>query len=275
MRHDDYPDTREKFRKNNNRKISSKRRISDLTEHREKNTSLDKFADPALQELFERGFIQDVIWQLQQGKEATVYVATSEQGLVAVKVYADIRARSFRNDSVYREGRYIGDARIEKAIQDRTNAGISAQLVLWVEQEFMELHSLHHNGIAVPKPIARNGNVIIMEFIGTEDGAAPRLSDLHLSKEDARSAFEQAKNILLGFAKLGRVHGDFSTFNLLWHEGKVYAIDFPQMIRFRENPQADALLRRDIRGLLKTFHKLGIVAEEESLYREVLRQVPR
>ncbi|GEM48887.1 RIO1 family regulatory kinase/ATPase domain-containing protein [Deinococcus cellulosilyticus] len=275
MRYDDYPDTREKFRKNNVRKISSKRRISDLTEHKEKNTSLDKFADPALQELFERGFIQDVIWQLQQGKEATVYVATSEQGLVAVKVYADIRARSFKNDSLYREGRYIGDARIEKAIQDRTNAGINAQLVLWVEQEFMELHSLHHNGIAVPKPIARNANVIIMEFIGTEDGAAPRLSDLHLSKEDARSAFEQAKHILMGFAKLGRVHGDFSTFNLLWHEGKVYAIDFPQMIRFRENPQAEILLRRDIRGLLKTFHKLGIVAEEEALYREVLRQVPR
>lgn len=275
MRYDDYPDTREKFRKSNNRKISSKRRIKDLTEHKEKNTSLDKFADPALQELFERGFIQDVVWQLQQGKEATVYVATSEQGLVAVKVYADIRARSFRNDSVYREGRFIADSRIEKAIQDRTNAGINAQLVLWVEQEYMELHSLHHHGIAVPKPIARNGNVILMEFIGTEDGAAPRLSDVHLSRDDARSAFEQAKNILLGFAKLGRVHGDFSTFNLLWHEGRVYAIDFPQMIRFRENPQADALLRRDIRGMLKTFSKLGMVAEEEALYREALRQVPR
>ncbi|WP_051965111.1 RIO1 family regulatory kinase/ATPase [Deinococcus misasensis] len=275
MRYDDYPDTREKFRKSNNRKISSKRRIKDLTEHKEKNTSLDKFADPALQELFERGFIQDVVWQLQQGKEATVYVATSEQGLVAVKVYADIRARSFRNDSVYREGRFIADSRIEKAIQDRTNAGINAQLVLWVEQEYMELHSLHHHGIAVPKPIARNGNVIIMEFIGTEDGAAPRLSDVHLSRDDARSAFEQAKNILLGFAKLGRVHGDFSTFNLLWHEGRVYAIDFPQMIRFRENPQADALLRRDIRGMLKTFSKLGMVAEEEALYQEALRQVPR
>lgn len=275
MRYDDYPDTREKFRKSNNRKISSKRRIKDLTEHKEKNTSLDKFADPALQELFERGFIQDVVWQLQQGKEATVYVATSEQGLVAVKVYADIRARSFRNDSVYREGRFIADSRIEKAIQDRTNAGINAQLVLWVEQEYMELHSLHHHGIAVPKPIARNGNVILMEFIGTEDGAAPRLSDVHLSRDDARSAFEQARNILLGFAKLGRVHGDFSTFNLLWHEGKVYAIDFPQMIRFRENPQADALLRRDIRGMLKTFSKLGMVAEEEALYREALRQVPR
>lgn len=275
MRYDDYPDTREKFRKSNNRKISSKRRIKDLTEHKEKNTSLDKFADPALQELFERGFIQDVVWQLQQGKEATVYVATSEQGLVAVKVYADIRARSFRNDSVYREGRFIADSRIEKAIQDRTNAGINAQLVLWVEQEYMELHSLHHHGIAVPKPIARNGNVILMEFIGTEDGAAPRLSDVHLSRDDARSAFEQARNILLGFAKLGRVHGDFSTFNLLWHEGKVYAIDFPQMIRFRENPQADALLRRDVRGMLKTFSKLGMVAEEEALYREALRQVPR
>lgn len=275
MRYDDYPDTREKFRKSNNRKISSKRRIKDLTEHKEKNTSLDKFADPALQELFERGFIQDVVWQLQQGKEATVYVATSEQGLVAVKVYADIRARSFRNDSVYREGRFIADSRIEKAIQDRTNAGINAQLVLWVEQEYMELHSLHHHGIAVPKPIARNGNVILMEFIGTEEGAAPRLSDVHLSRDDARSAFEQARNILLGFAKLGRVHGDFSTFNLLWHEGKVYAIDFPQMIRFRENPQADALLRRDVRGMLKTFSKLGMVAEEEALYREALRQVPR
>ncbi|GGJ33748.1 serine/threonine protein kinase [Deinococcus roseus] len=275
MRYDDYPDTREKFSKTNTRKTSSKRRIKDLTEHKEKNTSLDRFADHTLQELFERGFIQDIIWQLQQGKEATVYVATSQQGLVAVKVYADIRARSFRNDSVYREGRFVADVRIEKAIQDRTNVGINAQLVLWVEQEFRELHALHHQGIAVPKPIAWNGNVIVMEFIGTEDGAAPRLSDLHLSKEEARSAFEQAKNILRGFARMGRVHGDFSTFNLLWHEGKVYAIDFPQMIRFRENPQAEILLRRDIKGMLKTFSKLGIAEDEDALYREVLRQVPR
>lgn len=255
--------------KRKSKRIASKRRLSDLVDESLPN----RFLDRSLQALFEKGYIQDLVWQLQQGKEATVFVATSGQGLVAVKVYADIRARSFRNDACYREGRHIADSRLERAIRDRTHTGIDAQLGLWVEQEYRELSRLHRAGLSVPEPIVCIGNVIVMQFIGDENGAASRLSDIHLSPAEAHAAYQSAKNLLIGFAQLGRVHGDFSTFNLLWHEGNTYAIDFPQMVHFSENPQADALLKRDIRSVAKTFRKLGVTVDEASLYHEVSKHI--
>jgi RIO kinase 1 len=42
------------------------------------------------------------------------------------------------------------------------------------------------------------------------------------------------------------VHGDYSTFNILWHNERAIVIDFPQVIEFKNNPNAKALLERDV-----------------------------
>ena len=60
-----------------------------------------------------------------------------------------------------------------------------------------------------------------MEFIGDEDGnPAPRISDLKMEKEEAEEAFRQSVQNLKQIVRSGRVHGDYSTFNLLWQRGK-------------------------------------------------------
>lgn len=252
------------------------------------------FGDPGLQELYEKEYFSELLWQLRSGKEATLYVVRasakttssirphppasfSQQGavvvedfpLLAAKLYVDSRVRSFKNDALYRQGRYISDKRVEKAIDQRSQFGVSAQNILWVEEEYRQLHALHKAGIAVPKPVAHAGNVILMEFIGDDEGPAPRLSEAGLSKEEAQHALEQAIYNLGLMLAHGKVHGDYSTFNLLWWDGRAVVIDFPQVVEWDKNPRAKEILERDVNGLCRTFGHLGLHPKGS----EVLRRV--
>ncbi len=218
------------------------------------------FTHPGLEELYHRGLVRQVLWQLKSGKEATVYVCEGNTGLVAAKIYVDSRVRSFQNDALYREGRFISDGRMKKAIDQRTSYGISAQNYLWVQEEYFQLQGLHQAGVRVPKPLAHPeaGGLILMEFIGDEDGPAPRVCDAHLERNQAKTAFAQALEQYALILASGRVHGDYSTFNLLWWQKQCVVIDFPQVVWVKQNPAAKVVLERDIQGLCKTFATFGI-----------------
>jgi RIO kinase 1 len=196
---------------------------------------------------------------------------------MAAKLYSDMIVRSFRNDAIYRQGRFIADRRIKKAIDQRSLNGITAQQAMWVFQEYVQLWQLYNAGLPVPKPMVGPsaddmvlaGKVVLMEFIGDEEAAAPRLSDLKLSADDAREAFQQSLEILIQFLKLGKVHGDFSTYNLLWWQSKVIVIDFPQLNDFSDNPDAPMLLEQDVKSLCKSFKRQGIDADSVAVLKEV------
>lgn len=129
---------------------------------------------------------------------------------------------------------------------------------------------LDGQGVTVPKAIATNGITIIMEFIGDEDGnPAPRVSDLKLEKDEADEAFRQSVQNLKRIVESGRVHGDYSTFNILWHNQKAVVIDFPQVMELKHNPNATAFLERDVHSLCKSFRKQGVHADEMIVLREV------
>jgi RIO kinase 1 len=67
----------------------------------------------------------------------------------------------------------------------------------------------------------------------------------------------------------GRVHGDYSTFNILWHDGKAVVIDFPQVMEFKNSPHAHSFLTRDVRSLCRSFRRHGVEADEAKLLREI------
>ena len=46
---------------------------------------------------------------------------------------------------------------------------------MWAEKEFRNLNRLQQAGIPSPKPVILRQHVLVMEFIGTEGVAAPRL----------------------------------------------------------------------------------------------------
>ena len=232
-----------------------------------------KFDDPGLQELFERGLIVDLLWELKSGKEATVYVVEGKDGIAAAKLYIDSRVRSFKDDSLYRGSRFIGDKRIQKAIELRSRTGVSAQNILWVQEEFSQMHALQQYGVPVPRPIAlaEAGNVILMEFIGDENGAAPRLSDTKLTKTQAEDAWRQSVRNMGLILGAGRVHGDYSTFNILWWQERCVVIDFPQVVLVQENPSANMILERDVAGLCRSFGHFGLHPDPVETLKEVRR----
>ena len=231
-----------------------------------------KFENSDLNEFARLGFLDELITGIKTGKEAAVYLGRNRGGFVAVKIYTDLRVRSFRRDDSYRQGRFIGDERIEKAIEQGSKRGLDAHQILWVQEEFRQMRYFLERGIRVPRAIAVSGISLLMEFIGDEDGTpAPRIADLKLERREAEEAFRQSVENLKMIVKSGRVHGDYSAFNILWHNEKAIVIDFPQVIEFENNPQADAFLERDVRSLCKSFRRQAVRADEEKVLKEVRR----
>lgn len=259
-----------KFR-HKKQKLTGKQSVNQLVSGAENATDPNsKFRNADLNALSKMGFLDELISGIKTGKEASVFLGKNAEGLVAVKMYTDLRVRSFRRDQSYREGRFIGDSRIERAIEQGSEKGLAAHQILWVQEEFRQMKHLYQHGVNVPKAIAVNGISLIMEFIGDEYGQpAPRISDLKMEKEEAEDAFRQSVQNLKRIVGSGRVHGDYSAFNILWYQGKAVVIDFPQVMEFKHNRNADAFLERDVHSLCKSFRKQGVNAEETNIFREV------
>jgi RIO kinase 1 len=233
-------------------------------------------AIPEVAWLIERGFLHEVEGELKSGKEATVYTGRGPTGRVAVKVYREVR--SFKNDARYRAGRFIGDARTEKAIAKRTGFGKKAQAALWAAHEYGMLWRFHRAGIPVPEPlvgperseIVKSGEVVLMRFVGDATGAAPRLSDVALSEAEAREAFRQSVHWLGAIWRTGFVHADYSAFNLLWWQDQVVVIDLPQAVDARHK-EARELLARDAASLCTSFRVHGLDEDPDAVLAEALR----
>ena len=68
-----------------------------------------------LDPLVEGEWIDDLLYTVKSGKEATVYCCMahprSGTDLLAAKVYRPFRTRAMKNDALYREGRDVRDER--------------------------------------------------------------------------------------------------------------------------------------------------------------------
>jgi RIO kinase 1 len=232
------------------------------------------FKEPGLQDLYERGLVVELVRQLRSGKEATVYIARTADGYAAVKVYKKLLARSFRNDAIYRQGRHVGDARLQRAIDQHSRHGIAAQQALWVEEEYRQLVALHAAGVNVPRPLGFSGAVVMMEFIGEDALPAPRLSDMPHGSAELPVALEQAIENLCLIVGSGRAHGDYSTYNLLWWRGHVVVIDLPQVVELASNTHAVEILRRDVLSLSSSFRKLGLSTDPADLWERLAAEAP-
>ncbi|MCB0728684.1 MAG: serine protein kinase RIO [Ignavibacteriae bacterium] len=252
------------------KKFAVNKRVNGLMTNEGQNYS---FETSDLEDLRGKAVVDELMFIIKSGKEATVYLAKSADGYSAVKIYTELRVRSFKNDGIYRQGRFIGNARIEKAINQGSRTGINAHQILWVNEEFRQMKFLYEAGIPVPRPIASSGLVVVMEFIGEDEEAAPRISDLTMKEEEAREAFSQSLNILEKIVSTGRIHGDYSAYNLLWNKGKAVVIDFPQVVNFISNTSAKELLRRDVSSLFKSFKKYRFrdLPDEERIYNKFLK----
>ena len=226
------------------------------------------------------GDVAEVLYALKTGKEAPVYCCRAAPhlgcDLVAAKVYKPRSRRSFKNDAVYQEGRYVKDARLRRAIKGKTRVGRQAQSSLWVSHEFEVLELLYAAGAAVPKPYQQAGEVILMEFLGDSERSAPMLHEVRVSEMDARRLYATVVRNVELWLSLDVVHADLSSFNILYWQGDLRFIDFPQAVNAQENAQAFQLLVCDMENIYRHFERFGVKSDPLGLAIEMWQkhQVP-
>lgn len=218
---------------------------------------------PELQLFADELWIEDILYELKSGKEATAYCCsggpTSGVALLAAKVYRPVESRGFRNDAIYQQGRTDAMSRRDRmAYERKTHFGMELRFGAWVEHEYKTLERFHAAGADVPRPIHRTGEAVLMEFIGDEDGPAPALYQISLDPDEAQHHFRRVLWNIETFLACDRIHGDLSAYNILYHQGRAVVIDVPQAIDPKVNHNAPELLERDVHNVCAYFRKYGV-----------------
>jgi len=231
----------------------------------------------SLGDFYEHKWIKDVLRRLKGGKEASVYLCrgseATESALVAAKVYRPRSLRSLKNDGVYRIGRTDldedGNALVKEAdvnaIRKRSNYGEELRHTSWIAYEFNTLEMLREAGADVPKPYAMEKNAILMEYIGDDETAAPTLNAVTLDRDEARGLFDRVIFNLNLLLTRNRIHGDLSAYNILYWDGDITLIDFPQVVHLEMNPAAWTIFQRDVTRVCQYFASQGVKTNARKL----------
>lgn len=219
---------------------------------------------------YEQQWLDDVLRLLKGGKEASVYQCsgneTTNAEYIAAKIYRPRKFRNLKNDHMYREGRARLDADgneiinggMQHAMNSRSTYGLQLLHTSWIEYEYQALQILHEAGADVPAPYARGDNAILMEYIGGPGMPALTLNRVNLDPDEAQPLFESVfDNIEIMLAN-DRVHGDLSAYNILYWEGEITLIDFPQVISPSENRNAFRIFERDVTRVCEYFARQGV-----------------
>lgn len=221
--------------------------------------------------------VTDVTRIVKGGKEANVYACTGHpatgHALLAAKLYRPRILRHLKNDAIYKAGRQLRDAegkqlkgRREKlALRKKTSFGKEVDIQWWIGNEYRTQTQLYQSGADVPEPIGHQGNTIMMAYIGDEYGPAPTLSEIELPATEAQPLFERTMKNVAMMLDNHLIHGDLSAYNILYWEGDICIIDFPQMVEARHNPHAFELLKRDIQRVCEYYGRFGVQANYEQL----------
>ena len=200
-------------------------------------------------------YLESVDFPISTGKEADVFRATAGPKLkdkykyVAVKIFR-IETTGFIQMQDY----LLADPRFSKVKRSKR------QLIFaWCSKEFRNLKICEEAGVPAPKPIAFKDNVLLMEFLGDENGT-PDPTLQQVGSTHPKRDFK----LLLGYVKKlykkGFVHADLSEFNIIMHgypDRKPYLIDIGQGVVLG-HPKSKDFLDRDLANLCKCFGSYGI-----------------
>jgi RIO kinase 1 len=198
--------------------------------------------------LLNKGIIDEIFGVINSGKESRVYRGlNAESQDIAIKIYLTT-SKEFRKGMLT----YIdGDPRFRLARRDSRSL-----IYLWAQKEYKNLQRAFAAEIRVPQPLHVEKNVLVMEFIGDENAAAPTI------KEDPPTQPQEMYNTILQYihrfyhiAKL--VHGDLSEYNIMNFNEQPVVFDLAQSVAI-QHPRANEFLERDITNINRFFNKLDI-----------------
>jgi len=197
--------------------------------------------------LYEDGLIDEVLYQLMSGKEATVYVVRSGEETRCAKVYKEAAQRSFKQAAKYQEGRREKNSRRARAMEKGSKFGRKQMEESWQNAEVDALYRVARAGVRVPRPYGCFDGVLLMELVTDSEGeVAPRLGEVEMSAQQAREDHALMMHYIQLMLCAGLVHGDLSEFNVLVDENGPVIIDLPQAVDAAANNNAREMFDRDV-----------------------------
>ncbi len=199
----------------------------------------------SLRRLVRRNVVDMLGKLMGEGKESVVFNCFSER-------YGEVVLKFHRIGYQFRK------------VKEKRDYGSLHYTVLTVrsaKREFTALKKLY-GAVSVPKPIAWEGNAVVMELIDARELYKVKLRN---PKEILEMIIDEVKKMF----ERGIVHGDLSQFNILISENGIWIIDFPQSVD-ADSELADEYLQRDVKNILLYFEKSYGIRKDLN---EVLRYI--
>jgi RIO kinase 1 len=253
-------------------------------DYRDRKTEQYVFDVPTLETLYkfaQKGLITALGGPISRGKESVIFHALgAEEKELAIKLYK-MNTATFNAMVDY----ILGDPRFKGIKKDHRSI-----IFAWARKEYKNLMRALEAGVRVPTPLACDRNVLIMEFIGTDGIAAPRLRDVPAEMlAEAIGLEELFQQIVVAmkrlYTKAGLVHADLSEFNILltgYVERELAssveagaALDLAPVLidmgqaTLLDHPNARPFLLRDAQNMSTYFAKLGLAHSEEEIIQMV------
>jgi RIO kinase 1 len=210
-----------------------------------------------LYRLFTGGALHTLDFPISTGKEADVFRATAPEGTyLCAKIYR-VATASFHNVLPYIQGdpRFVGVKRDKLSL-----------VTTWAQKEYRNLGRAIDVGVRVPQPLMVSRNVLIMEYIGTEEGPYPLLKDAGLDAPE--EVYERIIDDYTTLVTKGRlIHADLSEYNILMTEAGHVIIDIGQAVVL-EHPMAQEFFDKDVRNIVKFFTRRGVKGLKEDEVRK-------
>ncbi len=206
----------------------------------------DAFTNRALFRLESKKILGDAT-QLQPicvGKESNVFLSyDSRNEPVIVKIYR-VQNCNFNTMFTYlkQDNRFMD---LKK--QRRTT------IFTWVKREWHNLTKAYRLGLPVPKPIAIDNHIIIMQAIGSPYLAPQVKNKLPVDPSDFR---KKVLTFIDVYKKHNMVHGDLSPYNILNNQEDPVIIDFSQACPY-DSYFGKELYKRDQYNIHQFFEKVG------------------
>lgn len=234
----------------------------------------------SVRSFYQEELISDILAQVKGGKEASVYRCQAHPvtGLdfLAAKIYRPRQFRNLSNDKMYREGRQTlnaegkpvkkTDHRIKRALGKKSSFGVQVAHTSWLMYEYTTMQRLSQAGAAVPEPFGANDNAILMSYLGDEQQAAHTLNEISLERDEAEGLFQEVLRNIDLMLQHNFIHGDLSAYNILYWQGEITLIDFPQVTNSQGNKQAPFILKRDVTRICQYFAQQGVRCNPESIF---------
>jgi RIO kinase 1 len=209
------------------------------------NYVFDNRTHEAIYKLSKNNILDTINSPISSGKEAITFLGYLKDTPLALKIYK-IETSNFKNMEKYIKGDY----RFKNVSKDKRELFLT-----WASKEYKNLSVSLKAGANVPVVIAKEKNIIVMSFIGSDDGIPfPKLSEFRFSFDVVYpQIIENYAKILYG-AKL--VHADFSAFNILINPEteKITIFDMGQAVVYN-HPKSKEFLKRDIISITDFLNK--------------------